>query len=117
MSRFPYGCYFMILPLEHVPTQSGSWPSSLLVISGAHDGNRNQPVEVGGGSAPLVLLVLKHSRRKLEARAKTHAVMTYYSLKSKIKRDFGEKPLMMSLRVLNISLSSLENEPVNKLRS
>lgn len=44
--------------------------------------------------------------------------LTYYSLKSKIKRDFGDKPsIMCLLRVLNLSLTSLENKSVNKLRS
>lgn len=45
--------------------KSGSWPSPLLVSSGARDGNRTQPMDAKVGSAPLVLLTFfKHSRKE-----------------------------------------------------
>lgn len=50
--------------------------------------------------------------KKLEVRTKTRAVD---SLKSKIKGHSGDKPLILPLRVLNLSLAALENKLINKV--
>lgn len=55
------------------------------------------PWKLGVGSVPLVRLSYNIQAKKLMVRAETHAVRTYYSLKSKIKRDFGDKPSIMCL--------------------
>lgn len=45
--------------------ESGSWPSPLLVTSGARDGNGTQPMDAEVGSAALVLLTcFTHSRKE-----------------------------------------------------